>query len=158
MWGGCIYINDYRFDSGTNTSYVTSYHVEGNNFQEGMDFQTASGAGYSGPVSGRVVTGNTFVMNPGQNWASITFNGTGGVSWFTYPVGGAIITGNTFTNTDPTGQHIKARGDYLNAQMDWASYWNDNTYNKASCEGVAPPATSGRTTTASTRTPVASAR
>ena len=24
--------------------------------------------------------------------------------------------------------------------MDWASYWNDNTYNKASCEGVAPPA------------------
>jgi hypothetical protein len=139
VWGGVIYINDYRFNSGTNESYVRTYRVEGNNFQEGMDFQAASGAGYSGPVSGRFVTGNTFVMNPGQNWASITFNGAGGVSWFTYPVGGAIITGNAFTNTDPQGQHIKARGDYLNAQMDWAAWWNDNTYNRASCEGVAPP-------------------
>ena len=142
--GGCIWVNDYRFDPGTNTSYVQSYRAEGNLFEHGMQFELADGAGYTGLLSGRVVTGNTFVQVAGDSYgssASITFNGTTpGVGWLNHPVGGAIISGNTFTNTHPQGQHIKARGDYLSAQLDWASYWNDNTFNKAACEGVAPPA------------------
>ena len=50
-----------------------------------------------------------------------------GAAWFVNPVGGAVITGNSFTNST---QYIRARGDYDNSQFDWASYWNDNTFDK----------------------------
>jgi len=50
-------------------------------------------------------------------------------------VGGAVIEGNTFTNTfngaDVRAAHIRVRGLVDNAQFDWASYWADNSYNKA---------------------------
>jgi hypothetical protein len=134
---GSIYINDFRFNSGTNTSHVKAYRIEGNDFGD-TSLDITSGAGHSGPVSGRVITGNTFTN--GQDYPSISFNGTGGPPWFTHPVGGAQITGNTFTNTGAQGQHIRARGTYDNSQFDWASYWTNNTFNKAVVVGPTPPA------------------
>ena len=85
-----------------------------------------SGAGLSGPVNGRQITGNKFEMSAGETWPSISFNGSGtGVEWFVQSVGGAIITGNDFTNTGYGAvQWIRARGDYDNTQFNWASYWN----------------------------------
>ncbi|MEZ4519228.1 MAG: right-handed parallel beta-helix repeat-containing protein [Chloroflexota bacterium] len=71
-------------------------------------------------------------MDPGQDWPSISFNGsTTTVPWYVYPVSGATITGNTFTNTAEGGIHIRARGIADDSTFDWESYWNDNTYNKA---------------------------
>lgn len=136
---GSVYLNDWRFDTGTNTSHVQGYHFEGNNFQDGISLDLASGAGFSGPVSGRTITGNHFATN--YYWPSISFNGSGtGVPWFVDSVGGAIIQANTFTNTAADGQLIRARGDYDNTQFDWASYWNDNSFNKAVMVGLNPPA------------------
>ncbi len=139
--GGSIYFNDMAYDVGTSTSHIQTYTIQGNNFQDGLSIDLTSGAGYSGPPSGRVVTGNTFTNLAGSYWPCISFNGSGtGVPWFVYSVGGAVITGNTFINADPTGQHIRARGTYDNSQFDWASYFNGNNYNKAVCVGPAPPA------------------
>jgi parallel beta-helix repeat protein len=131
--GGSLYINDFRFDTGGNTSHVQSYTVADNTFADGMSIDLASGAGFSGPVSGRQITGNTFQMlDPSEYWPSISFNGSGtGVPWFTDSVGGAVIKNNTFTNSSPDGQFIRARGTYDNSQFDWKSYFYDNTFNKA---------------------------
>ncbi len=138
FWGS-VYLNDFRFDVLTTTSHVKGYRIEGNNFQTGVSLDIASGAGYSGPVSGRVISGNTFALGVGDNWPAISFSGSDtGVPWFVYSVGGAVIQGNTFVNLDPTGQFIRARGTYDNSQFDWASYWNDNTFNKAVIVGVDP--------------------
>lgn len=139
--GGSVYLNDWRYDDVNDISHLQSYRIEGNNFQDGLSLDIASGAGYSGPVSGRVIMGNTFTNNAGSYWPFISFSGSDtGVPWFLYSVGGAQITGNTFNNTDPTGQHIRARGTYDNSQFDWASYWNNNTFNKAVIVGAVPPA------------------
>ena len=138
--GGFPYVNDWRYDAGTNTAYVESYTFDNNLFGAGSQISISSGAGGSGPVSGRQITGNVFSMGPGQNWASISFNGNDTtVPWFTYPVGGAVITGNTFTNTAVGGQHIRVRGVIDDSEFDWASYWNDNTFNKAVVAGLNPP-------------------
>lgn len=122
--GGSIYINDFS-PAGT---VVQSYHVLDNLFDDGTSVDISSGAGNTGPVSGREILDNTFDMvNNGFN--AISFNGSGGVPWFVNPVGGAIITGNSFSNST---QYIRARGTYDNSQFDWESYWNDNTYDRGS--------------------------
>lgn len=138
---GSVYINDFRYDSGLNISHIQSYLIKDCIFGSGVSIDLASGAGYSGPVAGRVISGNSFTNGPGEFWPMISFNGSGsGVPWFLYSVGGAVITGNTFTNTDATGQMIRARASYDNTQFDWATYWSGNTFNKAVVVGSAPPA------------------
>jgi len=133
---GSIYINDFRFDTGSNTSHVKSYHLLGNVFAPGCSIDIASGAGFSGPVSGRVITGNSFDLG-GNDWNAISFTGSGsGVPWFVYSVGGAVIKNNSFVNGL---QYIRARGDYDNSQFNWASYWNDNTFDRAVVVGPNPP-------------------
>jgi uncharacterized cupredoxin-like copper-binding protein len=125
---GSVYINDFRFDVGTNTSRVQSYEIDNNIFDGGVSIDLASGAGFSGAVSSRKITDNVFADNSGF-WPVISFNGSDtGVPWFVYSVGGAVITGNTFGTGE---QYIRARGTYDNTQFDWESYWYDNTYEKA---------------------------
>ncbi len=139
---GSVYIDDFRFDDVNNLSHVQSYRIENNIFEDQVSLDLANGAGFSGPVSGRVITGNRFnnlATAPGTR-ATISFNGADtGVPWFLYSVGGAVITGNTFSNSAPDGQHIRARGTYDNSQFDWATYWGANTYNKAAIVGSSPP-------------------
>ncbi len=138
---GSIYFNDWRYDAGTNTSHIQKYRIQGNTFQAGNSVDLTSGAGYSGPASGRVITGNAFHGVAGETWPMVSFNGSNtGVPWFVYSVGGAVITGNTFIDTEPLGRHIRARGTYDNSQFDWTSYWNGNTYDRAVVVGPAPPA------------------
>ncbi len=142
---GSVYINDFSFDTIGNVSHVKAYTIDGNIFEDGVSLDIASGAGFSGPVAGRVITGNTFLnlatLAGAQPWPSISFNGPGPLepSWFTYGIGGAVITGNTFSNTAPDGQLIRARGDYDNTQFDWATYFNSNTFNRSVVVGVNPP-------------------
>lgn len=120
--GGSIYINDFS----TSGTVVQSYHVVGNAFTDGTHVDISSGAGNTGPVAGREILGNTFNLgNNGYN--AISFNGSGGVAWFVTPVGGAIIKNNSFANST---QYIRARGVYAETEFDWASFWNDNTYDK----------------------------
>ena len=143
---GSIYINDFRFDATQNTSHVRSYLIEGNNFRDGVSVDVASGAGVSGPASGRLIVGNTFVNS--KAFPSISFNGAGtGIKWFTHPVGGATIDGNIFINTfasDDTGElmragHILARGVYERSQLDWSGILASNTFNQAYATGPRPP-------------------
>lgn len=127
---GTVYINDFT----TTGDRVQSYLIDGNVFVEGVSVDLASGAGLTGPVSGRVITNNSFTNSVGQFWPFISFNGSGtGVPWFVNSVGGAVITGNTFNHTDNSvdQQFIRARGTYDNSQFDWQSYWNNNDYNKS---------------------------
>jgi hypothetical protein len=141
---GSVYINDFRFDENSNTSYVQSYTVDGNNFQDGVSLDLADGAGFSGQVNRRRVVRNHFANQ--NDWPSISFNGSGtGVPFFTHSVGGAVIKQNVFVNTfsaDPHSKkqgHIRARGTYDNSEFDWASYWHTNTYNRAFVVGPKPP-------------------
>lgn len=122
--GGSIYINDFSADG----SVVKAYHVLDNRFLDGTSVDISSGAGYTGPVSGREILRNQFdLQNYGFN--GVSFNGTlAAVPWFVNPVGGAIIKNNSFKNST---QYIRARGTYDNAQFDWASYFNDNTFDRA---------------------------
>lgn len=135
---GSVYLNDWRFNVGTDTSHLQSYTIDGNQFQDGVSLDIASGAGYSGAAAGRKITDNVFVLGVGDYWPSISFTGSDtGVPWFVYSVGGAVITGNQFSGGD---QIIRARGTYDNSQFDWASYWNNNTFQKAVVVGSNPPA------------------
>jgi hypothetical protein len=121
--GGSIYIDDFS-PLGT---VVQSYHILDNTFKDGTSVDIASGAGNTGPVTGREILRNTFdLVDNGFN--AVSFSGSGGVDWFVHPVGGAIIKNNTFANST---QFIRARGIYAEAEFDWASYWNDNTFDKA---------------------------
>ena len=125
--GGSIYINDFS-PGGT---VVKDYHVINSVFPDGTSIDISSGAGSSTPLgaSNREILGNQFDLQ-GNTWNAISFNGSGtGVPWFTNTVGGAVITGNSFT--DGAEQYIRARGTYPNAEFDWESFWNDNTYDKA---------------------------
>ncbi len=127
--GGSVYLNDWRFNESTNTSWVQSYAITGNIFEDGASVDLSSGAGVSGTVSSRMISNNVFNQNADVYWPVISFNGSGtGVPWFAYSVGGAVITGNSFGAGQ---QYIRARGTYDNNQFDWASYWNDNAYEKA---------------------------
>jgi nitrous oxidase accessory protein NosD len=137
--GGSLYFNDWRFDEGTNTSHLQSYTVQGNWFDHGTQVALASGAGYSGAVEARQIVDNTFTFDGGETWPAISFNGSDtGVPWYVYSVGGAVIQGNDFSGA--AEQYIRARGTYDNSQFDWASYWFDNTYDKAAVAGPTPPA------------------
>jgi hypothetical protein len=142
---GSVYINDFTCtDPSATTSHVQSYAIQGNIFEDGVSLDIASGAGLSGGVGGRTVTGNTFknlaTTVGAEYWPSVSFTGSGtGVPWFVCSVGGAVISGNTFSNSAPDGQLIRARGTYDNSQFDWASYWSNNTYNKAAIVGPSPP-------------------
>ncbi len=127
---GSVYFNDWV---ASDPSHIQSYTIDHNIFASGVSIDLTSGAGLSGPVSGRQITDNEFELSSGETWPVISFNGSGtGVPWFVGSVGGAVITGNTFHNTNYGAvQWIRARGDYNNAQFDWESYWNDNTYDNA---------------------------
>ena len=149
--GGSIYFNDWRFDITTNTSHLKAYTVEANWIDNGTSVDLASGAGFSGPVSGRKIINNKFTNDGDEYWPFISFNGSGTrVPWFVYSVGGAVISGNDF-NYDYNGDtyngvgiaFIRARGTYDNSQFDWERYWNDNIYNKAVVFGPNPPADLG---------------
>lgn len=127
--GGSVYFNDWRYDTGTNTSYVQSYTVEGNWLDHGTSIDIASGAGYSGLASSRKIINNKFSFAAGQYWPGVSFNGSGtGVPWFVYSVGGAVITGNEFSGGE---QYVRTRGTVDLVQFDWASYWNNNTFDRA---------------------------
>ncbi|MCW5864490.1 MAG: hypothetical protein KIT52_15455 [Anaerolineae bacterium] len=137
--GGSLYFGDWRYNDTTDVSYIQSYTVDNNIFADGSSVDIASGAGYTGPVAGRTITNNEFSFSLAMytamgnvSWPNISFNGdTTTVPWYAYPVGGAVITGNAFTNNAPDGRHIRTRGIANDAQFDWASYWNNNTFNKA---------------------------
>ena len=121
--GGSIYINDFSAAGHV----VQSYHILQNAFLDGTSIDIASGAGSAGPVDKREIVGNKFDLgNNGFN--AISFSGSGGVPWFVKPVGGALIGGNSFANST---QYIRARGVYAETEFDWASIWNNNTFDKA---------------------------
>jgi hypothetical protein len=133
-WGS-LYIDDELYNTGTNTSHIQSYTIDGNWF-DNCSIDPNNGAGFSGPVSGRKIINNKIQLG---SWAgaSISFSGSGtGVPWFVHGVGGAIITGNTFLDNS---QHIRVRGDYDNSQFNWNSYWNDNSFDRAVITGINPP-------------------
>ena len=121
--GGSIYIDDFSA-AGT---VVKSYHVLDNVFPDGTSVDISSGAGNTGPVSGREIL-RQHVRSRQHGFNAVSFNGSGGVAWFANPVGGAIITDNSFSNST---QYIRARGTYAEAEFDWESYWDDNTFDKA---------------------------
>lgn len=137
--GGSLYFGDWRFDTGTDTSYIQTYTVDNNIFSDGSSVDLTSGAGYSGPASGRLITNNEFefslamyTASGNSSWPNVSFTGDSTtVPWFLYPMSGATITGNTFNNQAPDGRHIRARGIADDSTFDWESYWNDNTFNKA---------------------------
>jgi hypothetical protein len=128
-----IYISDWHFAAGPPaTSHIQTYHIEGNLLDGGgtwpAGIRIANGAGWSGDVSGRVITGNTFY----NNYSGIQFVGPGADAWDIYPVGAATITGNTFAVSDR--QHVVAWGEYLGAQgyanPDWDWILAHNTFDK----------------------------
>ena len=122
--GGAVYISEFDTPAGP----VSSYHILDNRFTDATQIAISSGAGLTGPVSGREIKGNTFALG-GATWPAISFNGSGGVPWFTKQVGGATVTGNSFSAGGL--QYIRARGTYIEAQFVWKSFWDDNTYDKA---------------------------
>ncbi len=127
--GGSVYLNDWRYDTVNNQSYLKAYTIEGNLLEFGTSIDINNGAGLTGPVSGRQINNNKFVVGPGVDWAVISFTGSDtGVPWFVKSVGGAIVTGNEFVGGQ---QLIRARGTYDNSQFNWESYWNDNTFDRA---------------------------
>ncbi|MBI5022440.1 MAG: right-handed parallel beta-helix repeat-containing protein [Ignavibacteriales bacterium] len=133
-WGS-LYIDDEMYDEGSNISHIQRYTIEGNWFDH-CSIDPNNGAGYTGPVSGRVIKNNLIDLGSYAG-ASISFTGSGTpVPWFVHGVGGAVITGNTFLHNS---QHIRARGDYDNAQFDWSSYWNNNSFDNAVVVGSSPP-------------------
>lgn len=121
--GGSVYINDF-VGAGAR---VNSYTIEDNFFGQGASLDIASGAGADTPATDRVISGNEFDGN-GAYWALVSFNGAGGVPWYTYPVGGAIITGNTFYDGE---QYIRARGAYTENQFDWGAYFSENSFDNS---------------------------
>lgn len=121
--GGAIYISEFDPPAAA----VSSYDIRENLFDDGTQVALSSGAGVSGGVASRQIRDNVFAMG-GGTWPGISFNGAGGVPWYTKQVGGAVIQGNTFSGST---QYIRARGSYLEAQFDWQSFWNDNTYDGA---------------------------
>jgi alpha-tubulin suppressor-like RCC1 family protein len=142
---GSVYLDDWAYNSGTQTPHLASYNVTNNIFRHGVSLDISSGAGggtNGGPISSRVISGNTFEGDtnpegcPGCTtgevyWPAISFNGAGTtVPWFVDPVGAAAITGNTFGAGD---QYIRHRHGAPDATpfSNWASYWTGNTFARA---------------------------
>jgi hypothetical protein len=131
----CIYVYDPRFNaSGAGTSHITKYRFEGNSMDpggiDGASIRFSSGAGWSGDVANRIITGNTIT---GGSYG-IEFVGPGADPWDVYPVGAATITGNTFSNLEKG--HVTAWGKYNDAVGYGALAWNNiltsNTFDKGS--------------------------
>ncbi len=128
---GRVYVNDPRYNPGSNTSHVRAFLFSGNDFINSASLEVANGAGLSGAVSERTILHNTFTMS--GTMASIIVHGAeAGMPEFTYPAGGAVIYGNTFRNhTVGDGLQIMAHGAYDNGELNWRSYWYDNDFNRA---------------------------
>src|ERR1035437_8581095 len=130
-----IYLDDSNYNAGADISHLQTYKIEGNILNGGGDgkfgsgIRISSGAGWSGDVSGRIITNNTFenVMD------GIEFVGPQADSWDMYPVGSATITENNFTTADR--RHIIAWGKYKDAlgyrALDWNAILASNTFDKA---------------------------
>ena len=131
-----VYMSDWHFNSGTNTSYIQSYHLSGNIIDAGgpdaNGLRIASGAGWSGSVLNRVISGNTFT----DAIDNIAFVGPGAEAWDLYPVGAATITGNAFNTA--ARRHVIAWGVYQSnlgyANLDWQGILTNNTFDA----GVVP--------------------
>lgn len=123
---GSVYVNDF-----TTAEKVNKFTITNNVFDNASTISIASGSGSSAasPATDRVITGNTF-KGVSTVYARVSFSGAGGQPWYTLPVGGAVITGNTFEGENKW--HIRARGDYANAQFNWKSIWENNTFVKGS--------------------------
>jgi len=131
-----VYISDWHYDSGTNTSHIQSYRFDRNYLEGGgpddNGIRIASGAGWSGSAANRIISGNT-ITNAHDN---IAFVGPGAEPWDLYPVGAATISGNSFSNA--AGRHVIAWGEYQSnlgyANLDWAGILASNTFDA----GVVP--------------------
>ena len=133
--GGAVYFGDWLYNAGD--SAIESYTIDGNLFDQGALISINNGAGYSGDVSGRIISNNVFQMT-GANWPAISFTGSDTtVPWFVHPVGGAVITGNAFSGST---QYIRSRGTVDESDFDWATYWSDNAFDKKVMAGPNPPA------------------
>ena len=131
-----IYISDFNFNVGTNASTVQSYTFTNNTFdgdaqQIESGIYVASGAGWSGPVSGRVISGNKFTsLDDAMDFAGPT----PGLGWLLYPVGTATITGNTFSNIGR--RHLLVWGSggpgVGYAVPNWCGIISGNTFDRGS--------------------------
>lgn len=129
-----LVFNDWRFDEASGSSHLQEYSINQNRIEDGF-IDLYNGAGYSGPVTGRLMTNNVFDGFPLQ--PTLQFTGSIASSpIYVYPVGGAIIYGNQFTDA---AEHILVRGDYDNSQFNWADYWNENIFDQAVMVGTNPP-------------------
>ncbi|MBG0786082.1 MAG: hypothetical protein H0S79_13375 [Anaerolineaceae bacterium] len=127
---GSLYLNDWRYDEGTSTSYVESYTIENNWFQYNSTIDISSGVGVTGDAANRWIQNNLFTADgTGGLYAAISFNGdVPDIGWFNFPVGGAVITGNTFEGMTIA---IRSRGIVEEADFDWENYWLGNSFDKA---------------------------
>lgn len=127
---GSLYLNDWRYDEGTSTSYVETYTIENNLFQYNSTVDISSGVGVTGDVANRLIQNNLFTTDGAAGiYASVSFNGDiPDIGWFNYPVGGAIITGNTFEGSLIS---IRSRGIVEEGDFDWQSYWLGNSFDEA---------------------------
>ena len=122
-WDSRYSENGTPLDFTDDTSHITSYTITGDMFDGTSSPYIANGAGVSGPVSGRVITGNLFISPE-----PVSFAGPGSAAWLKYPVGGAVFTGNTFTAASAT-RYIQAWGTVqLTSQFDWSDIFTLNTY------------------------------
>jgi hypothetical protein len=133
---GRVYVNDPRYNPSTGVAHVSAYKFEGNHFLNNSSLEFGNGAGMSGPINGRVVIANTFVMSSTSK-ASIAIHGAEpGSTEHVYSTGGMVIYGNTMRNkTEGDGLHLIVHGDYNNGQLDWRSFWRDNDFNRAVIAG-----------------------
>jgi hypothetical protein len=131
--GGSVYFNDWNYDSVNNISSIKSYTIDGNLFAYGGSLDISSGAGYSGPVTGRRIVNNVFdgeqMDGTDAYWSLTSFNGkVPSIGWYVNPVGGAVISDNTYNNSS---MYIRSRGAVDDASFDWQSYWNNNNFDHA---------------------------
>ena len=131
--GGSVYLNDWKYDSVNNLSYIKSYTIDGNLFAYGGSLDISSGAGYSGSETNRKIINNVFngeqMDGTDAYWALTSFNGiVPSIGWFVNPVGGAVISDNTYSNSS---MYIRSRGSVDDASFDWQSYWEDNNFDHA---------------------------
>lgn len=128
-----IYMYDPRYNASTDTSYITSYTITGNELLvEGTyasGIRISSGPGWTGDAINRIIA-NNLITDGGYG---IEFVGPGGDSWDVYPVGAATISGNTFTNQEKGS--VAAWGIYNSMEgygaIDWDGILATNTFDKA---------------------------
>jgi parallel beta-helix repeat protein len=127
-----LYFDDRHFNAVEMTSRVQSYHIEENLIDGGGIWPTgirfSNGAGWSGPVSDRVIKDNDFQ----DNCDAIAFVGPQADPWDVYPVGAATITDNRFVRSDR--RHVIAWGKYGDVlgyrNLDWQAIVENNDFDK----------------------------